>query len=76
GFRLALGRKPTAAELAALVEGFEADRAAFTAAPERAQKFAALGLVKKPDGVAAPEFAAYALAANVIINLDEFVMRE
>ena len=76
GFRLALGRKPTTPELAALVEGFEADRAAFTAAPERAQKFAAVGLVKKPEGVAAPEFAAYSLAANVIINLDEFVMRE
>jgi len=26
--------------------------------------------------VPAAEFAAYSLAANVIINLDEFVMRE
>jgi len=76
GFRLAIGRKPTAAELAALVEGFEADLATFTAAPERADTYAAVGLVKKPDAVAAPEFAAYSLAANVIINLDEFVMRE
>jgi hypothetical protein len=32
--------------------------------------------VKKPEAVAAPEFAAYSMAANVIINLDEFVMRE
>ena len=76
GFRLAIGRKPTAAELAALVEGFEADLATFTAAPERAEKYAAVGLVKKPESLAAPEFAAYSLAANVIINLDEFVMRE
>lgn len=75
-FRLAIGRQPTANELAALVAGFEADLATFTAAPERAEKFVAVGLVKKPDGVPAPEFAAYSLAANVIINLDEFVMRE
>ncbi|MFM9058699.1 MAG: PSD1 and planctomycete cytochrome C domain-containing protein [Planctomycetaceae bacterium] len=76
GFRLAIGRAPTSAELAALVTGFEADLDTFTAAPERADTYAAVGLVKKPDGVAAPEFAAYSLAANVIINLDEFVMRE
>jgi len=76
GFRLAIGRKPADAELAALVEGFEADLATFTAAPERAEKYVAVGLVKKPEALAAPEFAAYSLAANVIINLDEFVMRE
>ncbi|MFN6191626.1 MAG: PSD1 and planctomycete cytochrome C domain-containing protein [Planctomycetia bacterium] len=76
GFRLAIGRQPTGDELAALVDGFEADLAAFTAAPERAEKYATVGLVKKPDAVPAGEFAAYSLAANVIINLDEFVMRE
>jgi hypothetical protein len=76
GFRLALGRIPTAAELATLVAGFEVDRAAFTADAKAAEQFAGYGLVKPPEGVAAEEFAAYALTANVIINLDEFVMRE
>jgi hypothetical protein len=76
GFRLALGRIPTAAELATLVAGFEVDRAAFTADAKAAEQFAGYGLVKLPEGVAAEEFAAYALTANVIINLDEFVMRE
>ena len=76
GFRLAIGRTPTAAEIAALVAGFEADLAAFAAAPERAEKYAAVGLVKQPEAVPAVEFAAYSLAANVIFNLDEFVMRE
>ena len=76
GFRLAVGRRPGPDELATLVRGFEADLAGFTAAAARADEFAAVGLVKKPDGIAAPEFAAYSLAANVIINLDEFVMRE
>ena len=59
-----------------LVTGFEADRAAFVADAGAAEKFASFGLVKLPEGVPAEEFAAYALAANVIINLDEFVMRE
>jgi hypothetical protein len=35
-----------------------------------------VGLVKHPDHVPVAECAAYSLAANVIINLDEFVMRE
>jgi len=76
GFRLAIGRRPAPNELAALVDGFTTDLATFAAAPDRAEKFAAVGLVKKPDTVPASEFAAYSLAANVILNLDEFVMRE
>jgi hypothetical protein len=76
GFRLAIGREPTDAELATLVAGFESDRDAFAAAPDAARAFADVGLVEPPEGLPAAEFAAYALAANVIINLDEFVMRE
>jgi hypothetical protein len=76
GFRLALCRKPTSEELAALMDGFENDLATFTAEPERAEKFAAVGLVRKPESVPVAEFAAYSLTANVIVNLDEFVMRE
>jgi hypothetical protein len=75
-FRLAVGRPPEPEELATLVAGFEADLARFTARPEAAKQFAAVGLVRKPDDVSDAEFAAYSLAANVIINLDEFVMRE
>ncbi len=76
GFRLATGRRPTPAELGGLADGFAADRATFAAAPDRAEKYVGVGLVKRPDGVAVEEFAAYSLAANVILNLDEFVMRE
>jgi hypothetical protein len=32
--------------------------------------------VRKPDGTTDAEFAAASLAANVILNLDEFVTRE
>ena len=76
GFRLSLGRRPTPDELATLVAGFEADRKRFTAEPAAAERFATVGLVQRPEAVSAAEFAAYSLAANVIINLDEFVMRE
>ena len=76
GFRLAIGRRPTPDELATLVGGFEADLKRFTAEPTAAEHYASVGLVPRPEGVPAAEFAAYSLVANVIINLDEFVMRE
>ncbi len=76
GFQLAIGRKPTADELTTLVAGFDADLAAFTADAASAEEYAGFGLVKPPEGVPLHEFGAYSLAANVIINLDEFVMRE
>jgi hypothetical protein len=76
GFRLAIGRPPSDSELATLVVGFAADREAFAADPDAAGKYAGYGLVKPPEGIPSEEFAAYSLAANVIINLDEFVMRE
>jgi hypothetical protein len=76
GFQLAIGRDPTADELTTLVAGFEADLAAFTADTASAEKYAEFGLVKPPEGVPLLQFGAYSLAANVIINLDEFVMRE
>jgi hypothetical protein len=76
GFRLALGRRPDPVELATLVAGFETDLARFAAAADEAAKYAAVGLVRKPDGTTDAEFAAASLAANVILNLDEFVTRE
>lgn len=76
GFQLAIGRNPTDGELSTLVAGFDSDMATFTARSTDAEKYAGFGLVKPPESVPLPEFAAYSLAANVILNLDEFVMRE
>jgi hypothetical protein len=76
GFRLAIGRSPSPAELAMLVAGFEADQTAFAADVAAAKQLVDTGLALKPEGVPPPDFAAYMLAANVLINLDEFVMRE
>ena len=76
GFRLAIGRPPSDRELATLRAGFEADLAAFAADPEAAGHLIAAGPAAPPAGVSPPEFAASIVAANVLINLDEFVMRE
>jgi hypothetical protein len=76
GFRLAIGRTPSPEELALLVTGFKDDLARFTAELAAADKYVAVGMVRKPDNVTVPDFAAYSLTANVILNLDEFVMRE
>lgn len=76
GFRLALGRPPSDEELATLVRGHADDLARFEADPAATERFLASVLVRKPEGLRAAEFATYALSANVILNLDEFVMRE
>jgi hypothetical protein len=76
GFRLSFGRRPAAEELAVLVDGVAADHAHFDRAPDAAEKLLPAGGIAAPEGVAPAEFAAYVLAANVIINLDEFVTRD
>jgi hypothetical protein len=75
-FRVTLGRDPTAIESQTLLAGLASDLAAYQDAPEAAQALADVGIVKQPEGVALPEYAAYTLAANVILNIDQFVMRE
>ena len=76
GFRLAIGRPPTADELAVLLDGVAADLAQYEREPAAAAKLVPPGGATVPEQAAPAEFAAYTLAANVIINLDEFVMRE
>ncbi len=76
GFQLVLGRSPTPAEQLTLVSGLAADLAAFAADHEAAAQLAEVGVVPRPEGVTLAEYAAYTLAANVLLNLDECVMRE
>ncbi|QDU23206.1 PSD1 and planctomycete cytochrome C domain-containing protein [Urbifossiella limnaea] len=65
GFRVVTARRPTAAELAVLSDGYAADVARFRADPDAAKRLA---------GDA--EQAALTLTANVLLNLDEVVTRE
>ena len=75
GFLWAVSRKPTPTELAVLRDGLKEDLAYFTANPEAAKKLLAVGESAAPDDRLA-ERAAFTLAANVLLNLDEFVTRE
>lgn len=81
GFSLALGRAPDGPELETLLAGLAADRGAFAADAKSAEAFIVAGAAGRPvaeatAGLAADEFAAWCLVANVLLNLDEFVMRE
>ncbi len=75
-FRVVLARPPTADESATLVAGYAADRERFAADPAATARYAGVGLVQPSAGSDPAEFAACSLAASVILNLDECVMRE
>ncbi|HEX4609938.1 MAG TPA: DUF1549 and DUF1553 domain-containing protein, partial [Urbifossiella sp.] len=70
GFRLVTARRPTAAELAVLTDGYAADLARFRADPAAAARLLGAGAAD------AAELAALTLSANVLLNLDEVVTRE
>jgi len=76
GFQLALGRKPTKDELRTLEDGLAADLKFFQSDMQAAEQFSQVGIVSAPKDVPLPDYAAYTLVANVLLNLDEFIMRE
>ena len=76
GFRLAVGRTPDADELRILAEGLTADLQRLKAAGDAPAQLVAVGQSKPRAGVEPIELAAYTLAANVLLNLDEVVTRE
>jgi hypothetical protein len=81
GYALVLGRAPDGPELETLLTGLAADRGAFAADAKSAEDFIVAGaagrtVAEATAGLAADEFAAWCLVANVLLNLDEFVMRE
>jgi hypothetical protein len=76
GFRLAVGRPPEPDETRVLVEGLEVDRQRLRAAGDAPTRLIAFGQSKPPANIDASELAAYTLAANVLLNLDEVVTRE
>ena len=68
-------REPTDQELAVLVKSFTRHLATYRAAPQEAAKLIDAGdaPVASLDSV---ELAAYTVCANVILNLDEIIMRD
>ena len=74
-FERATARKPDAYELEKLAAGLRTRLAAYGQNADGAAKLIAQG-VSKPDAKLAPaELAAYAVTANVILNLDEVITR-
>lgn len=74
-FRTVLARRPSAAESILVQEFFTRELAKFQAAPAEAKKAITFGESKPSAAVNEPELAAWALVANLILNMDESVVR-
>ncbi|MCW5559357.1 MAG: DUF1553 domain-containing protein, partial [Verrucomicrobiae bacterium] len=75
GFRLCLTRQPTAGELAGLVGLYTRTQKKYRSDPVRARELATQPLGDLPEGFDAVELAAWTVVGNVLLNLDETLMR-
>ena len=75
-FQLAVGRKPSSAELRVLAEGFRYHQAKYRLHPALASELIRLGDHAIDEALDPAELAAYMVAANLILNLDETVTKE
>ncbi len=75
-FRLCLSREPTDKEITALTHLFNESLTRYQADPKEATIFATDPIGPAPAGTSLPELAAWTTVANVIMNLDEFLMRK
>ncbi|MCX6930449.1 MAG: DUF1553 domain-containing protein, partial [Verrucomicrobia bacterium] len=75
GFRLATDRKPSPEECAILSESLKAQRERYQADEAAARKVISVGESPVPADVAPSELAAYAMVANLLLNLDEVVTK-
>jgi len=74
-FRSATARTPDAGELSLLSTALETHRGQFSRDPEAARRVITNGESKPSDRIPAPEFAAWTMVANLVLNLDETVNR-
>ncbi len=75
GFERVLARPPTAAEVRALSTLFADTLATYTADPGRAATLIANAELPPPAHLPAPTLAAWTSVANVLLNLDETLMK-
>jgi len=76
GYRKLIGRNPSPTELVVLTTGLAQRLERYKANPTAAQKLIQLGETKPNPRCNPSELAAYALTANVILNLDETITKE
>jgi phosphoribosylformylglycinamidine (FGAM) synthase-like enzyme len=75
GFRTVTGRNPSDLELKLLEESWNEDRAYYGANLQQAEQLTRIGESKSQvESIA--DLAAYTLAGNVLLNLDEVITRE
>jgi len=75
GFRLCLARSPRESEKRQLVDFYETSRAELAQAPEKATKLATEPIGPAPEGANIVDLAAWSAVGNVLLNLDEMLMR-
>ena len=75
GFELCLARSPTKKELAATLGLYEKSHARYAANNEEAKIMATKPLGPLPAGADAAEIASLTIVANVLLNLDETLMK-
>ncbi|MGI9519506.1 MAG: DUF1553 domain-containing protein, partial [Pirellulaceae bacterium] len=74
-FAQALARKATAKELEIFDGSVQEWTTAFTAEPEAAKKLIAIGETPATDEYDAADLATWTMAANLLMNMDEFVTK-
>ena len=75
GFRLCLARSPRRIETKRMVNFFEEARAKFQREPEQARSLAGNPAEKSPGSDHPAELAAWTAVGNVLLNLDELMMK-
>jgi hypothetical protein len=75
GFRRCLVREPSERELAELLMLFRRSHGRFSGDPSQATAIATIPLGALPDGADVAEHAAWTVVSNVLLNLDEFLMK-
>ena len=74
-YRSVLARPPTAEESAVLQEFYQHQLAKYQNTPAEATKAIHFGESKPPPDLGAPELASWTLVANLLLNLDEAIVR-
>ncbi|MCH7726569.1 MAG: PSD1 domain-containing protein [Planctomycetes bacterium] len=75
GFRRAAVRKPDEFETQRLAKIFESARTHFRQSPDEAGKLIKAALATKPNDITVEEFAAWIVVGNLLLNLDEVMMK-
>ena len=75
GFRLCLSRPPADGELSELLRLYEKTRARFSADPDKARNVATKPRGALPEGADVAALAAWTVVGNVLLNLDETLMK-